>query len=297
MLQSLSGWLPLILLSAFCLGFYDLCKKHAVRDNPIMPVLFLATLCGSTFFVLGTIAAGKLGEVLFCGPRIGLFVLAKSLLVAASWSCVYYAMRELPISIAAPIRATAPLWTFLGSLILFREIPTKWQGDAMQVIFAGSYLFSVIGKHEGINFRQNRGAHMIVLGTLLGSVSALYDKFLLGTLAIPREMMQFHFSVDLVVILGIAWLLNWKFGHSTRPFHWRWSIPATGILLIVADWLYFYALSLPDTQVSILSLLRRCSCVVTFTAGCACFHDRNVKVKAAALAAILAGVVLLALAK
>ena len=95
MLQSLSGWLPLILFSAFCLGFYDLCKKHAVRDNPIMPVLFLATLCGSTFFVLGTIAAGKLGEVLFCGPRIGLFVLAKSLLVAASWSCVYYAMREL----------------------------------------------------------------------------------------------------------------------------------------------------------------------------------------------------------
>ena len=65
----------------------------------------------------------------------------------------------------------------------------------------------------------------------------------------------------------------------------------------MADWLYFYALSLPDTQVSILSLLRRCSCVVTFTAGCACFHDRNVKVKAAALAAILAGVVLLALAK
>ena len=61
MLQPLSGWLPLILFSAFCLGFYDLCKKHAVRDNPIMPVLFLATLCGSTFFVLGTIAAGKLG--------------------------------------------------------------------------------------------------------------------------------------------------------------------------------------------------------------------------------------------
>ena len=56
--------------------------------------------------------------------------------------------------------------------------------------------------------------------------------------------------------------------------------------------------SIPSRDaVSILSLLRRCSCVVTFTAGCACFHDRNVKVKAAALAAILAGVVLLALAK
>lgn len=296
-MNALSGWLPLILLSAFGLGFYDLCKKHAVRDNPIMPVLFFATLCGSTFFVLGTVAVGKLNDVFFCGTRIWLLIFAKSLLVAASWSCVYYAMRELPISIAAPVRATAPLWTFLGSLILFHEIPTVWQGVAMLVIFTGYYLFSVIGKQEGISFLHHRGAHMIVLGTLLGSVSALYDKFLLGTLAIPREMMQFHFSVDLVVILGAAFLLKWKFGHSMRPFHWRWSIPATGVLLIVADWLYFYALSLPDTQISILSLLRRCSCVVTFAAGCACFHDRNVKIKAAALAAILAGVVLLALAK
>ena len=58
MMNALSGWLPLILLSALGLGVYDLCKKHAVRENPIMPVLFFATLCGSTFFVLGTVAAG-----------------------------------------------------------------------------------------------------------------------------------------------------------------------------------------------------------------------------------------------
>ena len=44
-------------------------------------------------------------------------------------------------------------------------------------------------------------------------------------------------------------------------------------------------------------LLRRCSCVVTFAVGSFCFRDKNIKVKAAALAAILAGVVMLALAK
>jgi drug/metabolite transporter (DMT)-like permease len=69
------------------------------------------------------------------------------------------------------------------------------------------------------------------------------------------------------------------------------------VLLIVADYLYFYALSLPDTQISILSLLRRCSCIVTFTAGSFLFRDKNVKIKAAALAAILAGVFLLAMGK
>ena len=163
MFATLPAWLLPILLSAFGLGFYDLCKKHAVRDNPIMPVLFLATLCGSTFFVLAVVVTGELGSVLFCGTRTWLLTFAKALLVAASWSCVYYAMRELPISIVAPVRATAPLWTFLGSLFLFREIPTPLQGIAMLVIFAGYYLFSVIGKQEGISFLHHRGAHMVLL--------------------------------------------------------------------------------------------------------------------------------------
>ena len=78
MFATLPAWLPPILLSAFGLGFYDLCKKHAVRDNPIMPVLFLATLCGSTFFVLAVVVtlatAGvvwwmfrpKAGKVVIC---------------------------------------------------------------------------------------------------------------------------------------------------------------------------------------------------------------------------------------
>lgn len=216
MFATLPAWLLPILLSAFGLGFYDLCKKHAVRDNPIMPVLFLATLCGSTFFVLAVVVTGELGSVLFCGTRTWLLTFAKALLVAASWSCVYYAMRELPISIVAPVRATAPLWTFLGSLFLFREIPTPLQGIAMLVIFAGYYLFSVIGKQEGISFLHHRGAHMVLLGTLLGSISALYDKYLLGTLAIPRETMQFHFSVDLVLILGTAWLIQSRFGSGAQ---------------------------------------------------------------------------------
>ncbi len=296
-MEIFSGWMVPILASAAGLGFYDICKKHAVRNNPVMPVLFLTTLCGSTFFVLGTILAGKLGAVLDCGWRLWSLTMLKSLLVAASWNCVYYAMRELPISIASPIRASAPLWTFLGSIFLFAEIPTLLQGIAMFLTFTGYYCFSVLGKMEGLSFRKHRGIHMIFLGTLLGSVSALYDKYLLGVLGLPRDAMQFHFSVDLVLILGIALLVKWKFGKNHRPFQWRWSIPATGILLICSDFLYFYALSTPEAQISILSLVRRCGCIVTFLVGGIYFRDANVKRKAAALGLILLGVILLAVSR
>ncbi len=293
----LSGWLVPILLSALALGIYDLCKKHAVNDNSVMPVLFFATLSGTIFFLLGALVTGKINTAMVCTSHQWTLILLKSTLVSSSWICVYYAMRELPISIAAPIRASAPLWTFIGSLFLYSEYPGILQGIGMLSIFCGYYLFSVMGKMEGISFRKHRGVHLIMLGTLLGSASGLYDKYLLGVLRIPHNTVQFWFSVDLVFILGLAYLIRRLISKKGRKFVWRWSIPLTGILLIIADWLYFYAVSVPDTRISILSLMRRCSCIVTFSAGVYYFRDVNVKGKAAALALILLGVFLIYLAK
>ena len=79
------------------------------------------------------------------------------------------------------------------------------------------------------------------------------------------------------------------------PFEWRWTIPCVGILLACADWLYFKGLSIPGVPISVGSLLRRFSVVITFVLGAAFFHETNLRRKAFALAAILVGVVLLAL--
>lgn len=296
MISSLPGWLLPILGSAIALGFYDLCKKHAVRDNSIMPVLFMATFSGSLLYLLGLAVTGRFLTAAECTALMWNLIAIKAVMVSASWICVYYAMRELPISIASPIRASAPLWTFIGSLILYSEIPSVYQAVGMLVIFGGYYLFSILGKMEGISFRRHRGIHMIFLGTFLGAGCALYDKYLLGVLKISPQTVQFWFSVDLVFVLGAAYLVKISTLRNERSFKWRWSIPLTGIILILADWMYFYALSLPDAQISILSLLRRCNCIVTFSVGYFYFRDSNLKGKIIALALILSGVIILALA-
>ena len=293
----LPPWLLPVIGSAVALGFYDLCKKHAVEKNSVLHVLFFATLCGSAFYLAATVLwTGSLSDARCSARDFGLIVL-KSLLVSSSWICVYYAMRDLPISIAAPIRASSPVWTFLGGLLLFHEVPTFAQACAMILIFTGYYLFSVFGKLEGISFWRAREVHLILLGTLLGAGSALYDKYLMNVLGIPPRTVQFWFSVDLVAILGAVCLFRAKCFGKHHKFVWRWTIPLTGILLILADFLYFYAVSMPDIKISLVSLVRRCSCIVSFTAGAWYFRDVHVKKKACALALILLGVVILALTK
>lgn len=268
----------------------------SVDKNSVMPALFFATLAGFIVMFAAALFRGTLPHCFSQSLSFYLHVFLKSCIVGSSWICIYYAMRDLPVSITSPIRASSPIWTLIGAIVFFQELPTFWQAVAMILIFVGYYIFSVIGKLEGIHFTRSKGIYLIMLGTLIGAASALYDKYLLGVLKLDREMLQFWFSAYLVIVLGLAWLIRTAFGHK-HPFEWRWCIPVTGILLIVADWLYFYAVSVPDAQIAILSLVRRSNCIVTFAVGGIWFHDKNLKKKAIPLLLILLGVALLALLK
>ena len=288
------GWLLPVLASALALGFYDICKKHALRDNSVMPVLFMSTVAGALGFAAYLAVTGKLAEAVAVTPgELGLTSL-KVLLVGGSWVCSYYAIRELPITLASPIRSTAPLWTFLGGVLIFGERLTPTQILAAAVIFAGYAVFSVCGRLEGFPLRS-RGMVLIVAGTLLGAASALYDKYLMNTLRLSPHRVQFCFMTGLAGVLGVSWpIRRFCFGHN-HPFVWRWTIPVIGLLLVLADALYFHAVSMPGTQISLVSMLRRMSCVVSFGFGALCFGEKNLKRKLAALALFLAGVMLLSL--
>ena len=288
-----TAWLLPIIFSALTLGFYDICKKDAVKNNSVMPTLFLATACGSIFFLLGTAVSGNLLSAVSCSLSHYLLTLLKSVIVSASWVCVFYAMRELPITLASPLRATAPMWTMIGGLLIFHETPTKLQAAGMFIIFIGYLLFNLIGKTEGFNWKS-KGIVLIVAGTLLGAMSALFDKYLLNIVRIDRQVLQFYFSVNLVAVLGIALALRSCFGQK-HLFKWKWTIPLTGILLIIADYAYFYALSTDNAPISMVSMVRRCSCIVTFAVGAKLFKDSRLKSKAAALLLILLGVALIAM--
>ena len=77
----------------------------------------------------------------------------------------------------------------------------------MFIIFIGYLLFNLIGKTEGFNWKS-KGIVLIVAGTLLGAVSALFDKYLLHVVRIDRQVLQFYFSVNLVAVLGTAFALR-----------------------------------------------------------------------------------------
>jgi len=88
-------------------------------------------------------------------------------------------------------------------------------------------------------------------------------------------------------------LLWWPKRKNTTPFHWDWAIIGVSIFLSTADFVYFYSLSLPSAMISIVSMIRRGSVVVSFLFGALFFHEKNLKAKALDLALVLLGMVFL----
>ena len=68
-------WLLLAFLSAALLGFYDAFKKQALKDNAVLPVLFLNTVFSSLIFLpfilVSCFAPAVLGSTMFDVPVVG----------------------------------------------------------------------------------------------------------------------------------------------------------------------------------------------------------------------------------
>jgi transporter family protein len=293
-------WALFGLASALFLGVYDIFKKQSVNSNAVMPVLFFST-CASALLFLPLILLSEFSSEWF--NFTGLYVpsltleehlqvLLKSCIVVASWVLSFFALKHLPITIVAPIRATGPLWTLIGAIIIFHEQLNGFQWFGIAVTLCFFYLFSTAGKLEGIEFKKNKWIFFIIGGTLFGAASGLYDKFILQR--IDRVAVQAWFSVYQVLVLLPFVLLNEPIRKRKNiRFEWRWTIPLIGVFLVIADYFYFYALSNEDALISIISALRRGSVLVAFTLGGLLFREKNLKKKGIYLLGILAGIILI----
>ena len=289
------GWTGFILVSAAFLALYDLAKKASVRDNAVLPVLLCSSMFGLAAFAAGLAAVGRLGDVATVdGMTLGLSFV-KALIVATSWIFTFCGLRTLPITIATPIRASSPAFVFLFAFFLYGECPSFGQALGMALVFGGYWAFSWAGRHEGIDFFRNRAVWFAIAGMCFSTASSLFDKFVFQVVAPQKESVQFYFQVGLVVIYGLLLAGRTALRLSHDRFEWRWTIPLVGTLLAAADWFYFTSIAEPGVPISIASLMRRFSVVLTFVLGAKFFHETNLRRKAIALFIILAGIVLLTL--
>jgi len=289
-------WLLLAFLSAALLGFYDAFKKQSLRDNAVLPVLFLNTVFSSLIFLpfilLSVFAPHVLGGTMFNVPVVGWevhkFIIVKSFIVLSSWIFGYFGMKHLPLTIVGPINATRPVMVLVGAMLIFGERLNLYQWIGVMLAVLSFLMLSRSGKKEGIDFKHNKWIFFIVLAAMTGAVSGLYDKYLMAFLN-PMVVQSWYNVYQMLIMCPILILLWYPHRKGSTKFRWDWSIIFISIFLSAADFAYFYALSYPDSMISIVSMVRRGSVVVSFLFGALFFREKNLKSKAVDLILVLIG--------
>lgn len=328
-------WLALAFISATFLGFYDTSKKASLKDNAVLPVLFLNTVFSTLIFspflldyiggfgwFTGTFLdtfpfnrdtqtidyqhitelsclpchAGQSSNSLILSEFAGthpelyahLLVVLKAFIVLSSWICGYFGLKHLPLTIVGPINATRPVIVLVGAMLIFGERLNVCQWIGVLISLSSIFLMSRAGKKENIDFRSNRWIWCVAAATLLGAVSGLYDKHIMKSLS--PMFVQSWFNLYQMIIMAVVCAVMWyPRRHQTTPFHWSRAIPLISIFICLADFAYFTSLNDPDSMISVVSLVRRSSVIISFLCGVIIFKERNIKAKVLDLALLLAG--------
>lgn len=293
-------WLLLAFTSAALLGLYDVAKKRALTGNAVLPVLLLNTLFCALLFLPLIINAqlslgyfeGSIFEIERLGVEAHLRVILKSAIVLSSWIFGYFAIKHLPLTIVGPINATRPVMVLVGAMLLFGERLNAWQWAGVLLALLSLFLLSLSGRKEGIRFESNRWILLLGAAAVMGAVSGLYDKHIMQTLN-PLFVQSWYNLYQLAMmscIVALLWLPRRK---TTTPFHWSWAIPCISLLLSMADFAYLFALKEPEAMISIVSMVRRSSVVVSFACGAIILREKNLRSKALDLVFILIGMIFL----
>ena len=298
-------WISTAFLAAVLYGFYDCFKKLSLRENAVLPVLFLNTLFSSLLLLpwLALSKAGALGGSLFYvaggGWQVHKYILLKSIIVLSSWASGYYAIKNLPLSIVGPVNATRPVMVLLGGMLFFSERLNGYQWVGVFFAALSFFLLSRGGRKEGIDFKRNRWVYLLILSAVIGAASGLYDRYLLAPVAqggagLDRMTVLVWYNVYQCAIMLAILLFVWRPQRSSdTPFQWRAAIPMISLFLVIADFVYMYTLAQPEAMVSIVSMIKRSSVVVSFLFAALVLREKNLRSKALDLLLLFIGMVFL----
>lgn len=319
-------WMLLVLLYGVLKGAREIVKKKALTKSSVIEVLFFYTLLGFLFVTPQAPSAMGLE------PKYYFWIALKSFVIFLAWICSFKAIKKMPISLYGVLDLSRVLFATLLGVVVLQETLNTHQVIGLVFVSVGLLLLkfkpSVLLKKLRANLQRKRtkgckdqtvpgqsdqvmditdvvsggsaavrqsGNEVSVILVLfafascvLNAVSGLMDKLLMKN--ISSSQLQFWYMLFLVLYYLIYILCShtriqrevWKNG-------WIWLL---AILFVIADKALFVANGIPDSRITIMTLLKQSGCVVTILAGKFIFREKNVGYKLFCAAVIVIGIVI-----
>ena len=279
-------------------GLREIVKKKSLEKSTVMEVLFFYTLVG--FCIL----LPDIGEVTLMSPKNFLLVAVKSFVIFVAWLCGFRAIKEIPVSLYGLLDLSRVLFAMLLGVVALKELLSGTQIIGMCLVALGLAALRFEDRVHALLYRkapapeekktEKKGKLWIFvllsfLSAFLNAVSGTMDKIL--TKEISSADLQFWYMLFLLMFYTAYILfgkvkIDWK---RTVKNGWIWIL---SILFILADRALFIANSIPDSRVTVMTLIKQSGCIVTILGGRLVFKEKGIGFKLCCAAVIIAGIVI-----
>lgn len=279
----MQSWMTCTLIYAIFNGFFQCTKKKAVEKNSIYEVL---ALFSTIAFILAALTSKNVFNI---GVIPLIIVFSKSVVIVISWILSLYAMRKMPISLYSVINLSRMVFSIIMSVIFLGEELTITIIIGTIIIISGLVLVNRLSSENSKKETSLKAILLLLVSCLLNSISAIIDKQILKSIT-PMQL-QFWFLFFLAICYWIILLFkNKKINFiNLKKNYW---IFITAICLIVSDRFLFRANEIPESKVSIMTLIKQIAAIEGIILGKIFFNEKNIIKKLLCSLLIIVGIVL-----
>ncbi len=289
----------LVLVYGIIKGLREICKKKALEKNSVIEVLLVYTFL----------------SLIICSPQFPnarglsfnqyIWVALKAFVIFVAWIAGFKAIKKLPISLCGVLDLSRVLFaTVLGVIVLGEKI-TLYKGIGL-VFVSGGLLFLKFNPFEKKARLTEAESNVIAvlqdekkssnsffiflafLSCILNAVSGLLDKILMKEM--NSSQLLFWYTFFMVVYYAIyALVRRVKINRSVWKNIWVWFL-AVG--LIVMDKSLFIANAYPESQITVMTLIKQSSVIIAIIGGKFVFREKNILHKTICAAIIVMGILI-----
>lgn len=279
----MKNWVILTVLYAMFNGLFQCSKKKAAERNSIYEVLAWFSLVS---FLLVAFTSKNIFNVELSSL---LMILCKSIVVLISWMLGVYALNKMPISLYSVINLSRIIFSILMSVILLGEKITTLALIGIIIVIIG---LGLVNKNPNEKEEKECSLKMLIIvlvACLLNSISAIIDKKILQD--INSNQLQFWFLLFLTIGYWLILLVR-KEKINFKSINKNYWIPIAAICLTLGDRLLFIANEIPESKVSIMTLIKQLTAIESIILGKIVFKEKNIIKKLLCSVLIIFGIVL-----
>lgn len=280
-------WIIYILIYAMAKGVREGIKKSATTKSPSEEILFFYTLIG--FIMILPFSPGALS----LAPKYIFWIFVKSLVCCVAFACAICAIKNMSLSLFGITDLSRMVFSTLLSVFILGESFTLPKGIGIGLVITGLLLANLkkTASSKGVDVKS---LVLVLVSCFLNATSGIMDKVYMRDFA-PAQM-QFWFMLFMTVIYGMFFAVK-KADISLSRAVRNWRIPLMSLSLVVGDRLLFAANASPYSEVTVMTVIKQSSVIVSVLCGWLFFREKNIPYKLMCAAIVLSGVLVTVLVK